>query len=175
MARMRREHGRAYDFYAQTFHLPAERDKFRAELDKDPRQAWILKPAASSCGRGIKLCTRAAGVMLPRSKKYIAQKYIDRPLLVDGCAPACSSAVQSPAGACAIRRHYLDGHPTRGCACSLKFDLRIYVLVTSFDPLVRAACGAAAAAGPLPSLLTHVLLRSASTFGTTGASPVVVP
>lgn len=90
MARMRREHGRAYDFYAQTFHLPAERDKFRAELDKDPRQAWILKPAASSCGRGIKLCTRAAGVMLPRSKKYIAQKYIDRPLLVDGCAPACS-------------------------------------------------------------------------------------
>lgn len=33
---------------------------------------WICKPAASSCGRGIKLIDRARDI--PESKKYIVQK-----------------------------------------------------------------------------------------------------
>jgi hypothetical protein len=71
-------------------------------------QTWIVKPAASACGRGIYLTTKyenmpQAGESHGGSKhaEFVVEEYIERPLLLRG----------------------------------FKFDLRIYVAVTSFSPL----------------------------------------
>lgn len=60
---------------------------------------WILKPAASSCGRGIKILNKQSS--LPKKGPYVVNQYIMKPHLLGG----------------------------------FKYDLRIYVLVTCFEPL----------------------------------------
>jgi len=60
---------------------------------------YILKPVASSCGRGIKVVGKKT--QITKKEGYLASKYVSKPHLLNG----------------------------------LKYDLRVYVLVTSFDPL----------------------------------------
>ena len=60
---------------------------------------YILKPAALSCGRGIKIIGKNTNI--GRRKGYVASRYLHKPHLING----------------------------------FKYDLRLYVLVTSFDPL----------------------------------------
>jgi len=72
-----------------------------------PRNAWIVKPAGKSRGRGIE-CARTLADILDarggdghRESQWIAQRYIERPLLIRG----------------------------------LKWDVRQWVLVTAMNPL----------------------------------------
>lgn len=99
LGRMRKVRPEDFDFFPMTWTLPAELAELKAYAQKNPRCTFILKPEASCQGRGIFL-TRTPEE-LAATDHYVAQRYVERPLLLDG----------------------------------LKFDLRVYVLVTGCSPL----------------------------------------
>ena len=97
-----------FDFIPQSFVLPAERGAFErlvrstASTKKKP-DMWIVKPAASACGRGIFVTDSISDIPLSGmdDSNCLVSAYITDPLLFD----------------------------------NRKFDLRVYVAVTSFSPL----------------------------------------
>jgi len=97
--RMQQIHGiRHFDFIPKSFRIPSDTNDFRDYATRE-RGTWIVKPCASSRGRGIYLASSVSEINLDEA--CVIARYIDNPLLVDG----------------------------------FKFDVRIYVAVTSFDPL----------------------------------------
>ena len=110
LVKMQQIHGkRHFDFIPDSYVLPAELPQLREVFARGAaaaEQLWIVKPTDASCGHGIFITDDLAEICeAPLSEEfegsYIANLYIENPLLVDG----------------------------------LKFDLRVYVAVTSFDPL----------------------------------------
>ncbi|XP_073443697.1 tubulin polyglutamylase TTLL5 isoform X2 [Dendrobates tinctorius] len=98
--RMQQTHGvRNFNLLPQTFLLPAEYQDFCDSFSKD-RGPWIVKPVASSRGRGVYLVNSPSQVSM--EENLLVSRYISNPLLIDG----------------------------------FKFDVRLYVLITSYDPLV---------------------------------------
>ena len=95
---MRRKFKKDFEFCPKTYVLPEDYDVLGVQMEKSAK-LWIIKPAASSCGRGIKVIKNFSEV--PKKNKYVVCKYIDKP-------------------------HTINGY---------KYDLRVYVCVTSFDPL----------------------------------------
>uniref|UniRef100_A0A8C6T898 Tubulin--tyrosine ligase-like protein 5 n=1 Tax=Neogobius melanostomus TaxID=47308 RepID=A0A8C6T898_9GOBI len=93
--RMQQAHGlKNFHIVPQTFVLPSEYQEF---CYKGP---WIIKPVASSRGRGIYLVSNPNQISM--DENILVSRYIHNPLLID----------------------------------EFKFDMRLYVLVTSFDPLL---------------------------------------
>ncbi|XP_021101825.1 tubulin polyglutamylase TTLL5 isoform X4 [Heterocephalus glaber] len=100
IVRMQHTHGfKAFHILPQTFLLPAEYAEFCNSYSKD-RGPWIVKPVASSRGRGVYLINSPNQISL--EENILVSRYINNPLLID----------------------------------DFKFDVRLYVLVTSYDPLV---------------------------------------
>eukprot|EP01022_Parablepharisma_sp_SALTPOND_P014233 TRINITY_DN191_c0_g1_i1.p1 TRINITY_DN191_c0_g1~~TRINITY_DN191_c0_g1_i1.p1 ORF type:complete len:624 (-),score=34.24 TRINITY_DN191_c0_g1_i1:6279-8150(-) len=100
MTRMQSIHGaRHFDFVPKSFVLPQDFPQLSEEMDKNPDCFWIIKPAASSQGRGIFVTDNINDI--PSKTALIASQYINDPLLIDG----------------------------------YKFDMRIYLAITSIDPL----------------------------------------
>ncbi|XP_025263727.1 tubulin polyglutamylase TTLL5 isoform X2 [Camponotus floridanus] len=97
---MQRSKGlRNLDFIPQTFLLPTEAKELISAHFRY-RGPWIVKPKASSRGRGIYIVNNPEKILTDES--VIVAQYINNPLLV-------------------------DGH---------KCDLRLYVAVTNYDPLL---------------------------------------
>ncbi|VVD04393.1 unnamed protein product, partial [Leptidea sinapis] len=90
---------RHFDFIPTTFLMPAEY-KDLCTTHYRTKGPWIVKPAASSRGRGIYIVNTPE--QIPKGESVVVAKYIDKPLLI-------------------------GGH---------KCDLRLYVCVTSIDPLL---------------------------------------
>ncbi|KAF5292831.1 hypothetical protein FQA39_LY13876 [Lamprigera yunnana] len=88
-----------FDFVPQTFIMPGEYQELCTAHFKT-KGPWIVKPVASSRGRGIFIIENPSQIHLKES--VVVAKYIKNPLLV-------------------------EGH---------KCDVRLYVLVSSFDPLI---------------------------------------
>ncbi|CAM9199075.1 unnamed protein product [Scytosiphon promiscuus] len=59
----------------------------QAVLCLGPANAWVVKPAGSSCGRGVEVVSTLRGVVSACRRlewKAVVQKYVERPLLVQG-------------------------------------------------------------------------------------------
>jgi len=98
--RLKRKHGKEYDIWPKTYIFPEDTKRFKADRENEKKSIlYILKPAALSWGRGIKIIGKNTNI--GRRKGYIASKYVHKPHLING----------------------------------YKYDLRLYVLVTSYDPL----------------------------------------
>ncbi|XP_075703996.1 tubulin polyglutamylase TTLL5 isoform X2 [Rhinoderma darwinii] len=90
---------RNFNLLPQTYLLPGEYQEFCNAFSKD-RGPWIVKPVASSRGRGVYLVNSPSQISM--EENLLVSRYISNPLLIDG----------------------------------FKFDVRLYVLITSYDPLV---------------------------------------
>ncbi|KAK7200923.1 tubulin tyrosine ligase [Novymonas esmeraldas] len=106
--RMQRYFGsEAFDIVPKSFLIPEDEAELRRDAEANPGTPerpliYIVKPGASSCGRGIQLFKGVPP--MPRGTgrdEMVCQRYIGNPLLIYG----------------------------------RKFDLRLYCVVTSFDPL----------------------------------------
>lgn len=84
-------------FYPTSYLLPEDQNVLKENWEKFP--VWIIKPSASSRGRGIHLLTSKDNE--PPTEAGVVQEYISRPLLIT----------------------------------KRKFDIRLYVLITSIEPL----------------------------------------
>ncbi|XP_019712934.1 tubulin polyglutamylase TTLL5 isoform X1 [Hippocampus comes] len=98
--RMQEGHGfKNFHIVPQTFVLPLEYQQFCSSYAQD-KGPWIIKPVASSRGRGIYLVSNPNQISM--DENILVSRYIHNPLLID----------------------------------EFKFDVRLYVLVTSYDPLL---------------------------------------
>ena len=97
---MRRSHGVEYNIAPPTYIFPEDYKRWVNEREIEGyKHMYIMKPAASSCGRGIKVIGKKQHVN--KRSGYLVSKYLSKPHLLRG----------------------------------FKYDLRIYVLVTCYDPL----------------------------------------
>ncbi|XP_018331645.1 probable tubulin polyglutamylase TTLL1 [Agrilus planipennis] len=102
------------DFIPVTFVLPADYNMFVEEYRKAPQSTWIMKPCGRSQGSGIFLINK-----LSKLKKW--SREAKNPL-----QPQLSIKESY------VISRYIDNPLLIG---GKKFDLRLYVLVTSFRPL----------------------------------------
>jgi tubulin polyglutamylase TTLL6/13 len=101
LERMKAFYPNEFSFSPRTYMLPEQLSEIKDELAKGTTKTFILKPDNRSLGKGIKLVRCVADIVTKEQQRYMIQRYIAKPLLID----------------------------------DTKFDLRIYVLITSVEPL----------------------------------------
>jgi len=104
VGRMRRRWPQQFDIMPPGYILPDDYSLWLNARDHQKDAIWIWKPCNASCGKGIQIYTSTIPASVDKKlcqKSGVVQKYVERPLLING----------------------------------FKFDLRLYVVVTSFDPL----------------------------------------
>lgn len=106
------------DFFPTTFELPSEYHMFVDEFKRNPGSVWIMKPVAKSQGKGIFLFRKLKDITEWKKSDI----YRPREEKIDEKEPPETYIVSKY-----IERPYVIG--------GRKFDLRVYVLVTSYVPL----------------------------------------
>ena len=107
------EEAAKYNFWCPSFVVPAEYGLFLEEFKRTPGAVWIMKPIGKAQGKGIFLFNKL---------HQISDWKKDHKWKSD-----------SPQAEAYITQRYIENPYLVG---GKKFDLRLYVLVTSFSPLV---------------------------------------
>jgi tubulin polyglutamylase TTLL4 len=68
-----------YDFIPHTYILPEDHEEMFKEVKSRPDKMWMIKPVASSRGRGIRLMTNVDTI----PKRCLLSHYIDKPHLIN--------------------------------------------------------------------------------------------
>ncbi|XP_061435000.1 polyglutamylase complex subunit TTLL1 [Lethenteron reissneri] len=102
------------DFVPVTFLLPADYNLFVEEFRKNPSSTWIMKPCGKAQGKGIFLINKLSQIK-KWSRDCKTNSFV---------APSAKEAY--------VISLYIDNPLLIG---EKKFDLRLYVLVTSYRPL----------------------------------------
>ncbi|KAJ8016579.1 hypothetical protein DPEC_G00008700 [Dallia pectoralis] len=103
------------DFFPRTFELPSEYHLFVEEFKRIPGSTWIMKPVARSQGKGIFLFRKLKDIIDWKKDGIRSDEQRDE------------TQVESYVAQRYIENPYLIS--------GRKFDLRVYVLVTSYIPL----------------------------------------
>ncbi|GLC65380.1 hypothetical protein PLESTF_000287300 [Pleodorina starrii] len=108
LMKMARQFPQHFDFFPRTFILPGDKDEFLADIRaRGKKQVYILKPDAGCQGRGIRLVQGGKEEVVTRVLSEMATPNV-------------------------VAQHYLSSPLL---IHGYKFDLRIYALVLSCDPL----------------------------------------
>ncbi|EDO40528.1 predicted protein, partial [Nematostella vectensis] len=114
--------GTKCEFYPTTFELPMEYHIFVEEFKRNPGTTWIMKPVSKSQGKGIFLFRKLKDIMDWKKEDPYRTQQLAEERIKDDKEPIETYIVQRY-----IENPFLVG--------GRKFDLRIYVLVTSYSPL----------------------------------------
>ncbi|CAM9480130.1 unnamed protein product, partial [Discosporangium mesarthrocarpum] len=108
----RHNEAESYGFWTETFVLPSEYGMFVEEFKRSPGAVWIMKPIGKAQGRGIFLFNKLSQISdWKKDHRWKADQ---------------------PQAEAYIAQRYIGNPYLVG---GKKFDLRLYVLVTSFSPL----------------------------------------
>lgn len=113
-----------------TYNIPNDMNIFIEEFKKHVGVTWIVKPTSRCQGKGIFLVNRLQQIMKwAKEKKEVEQQYA-----FSGVSSSSSgnSNAQNLLGSFIVSKYISNPLLIGG----KKFDLRLYVLVTSFKPLV---------------------------------------
>lgn len=106
------------DFFPTTFELPSEYHIFVEDFKKRPGTIWIMKPAGKAQGKGIFLFRKLKDIMDWKKEDYFHRDEE-------------KETTKEPPETYVVQR-YIDNPYLIG---GRKFDIRVYVLVTSYMPL----------------------------------------
>jgi tubulin polyglutamylase TTLL6/13 len=81
LMRIRKILPKDYNYFPETWLLPTDWNELKLQFTKK-RRTLILKPEALSQGKGIFLINSLEGI--PLDQKYVVQRYITRPYLIEG-------------------------------------------------------------------------------------------
>ncbi|CAJ1427848.1 unnamed protein product [Effrenium voratum] len=84
LLRMRKQFPKEYRFFPDTWILPTDMSDFKQQFNTVKKQTFIIKPDNGCQGKGIFLIRDVEKVPVDFSSTHVAQRYINKPLLLDG-------------------------------------------------------------------------------------------
>ncbi|CAE7454620.1 Ttll6a, partial [Symbiodinium natans] len=84
LLRMRKQFPKEYRFFPDTWILPTDMSDFKQQFAAAKKQTFIIKPDNGCQGKGIFLIRDVEKVPVDFSSTFVAQRYISKPLLLDG-------------------------------------------------------------------------------------------
>ncbi|CAK9023953.1 Probable beta-tubulin polyglutamylase (Tubulin-tyrosine ligase family protein 6A) [Durusdinium trenchii] len=84
LLRMRKQFPKEYRFFPDTWILPTDMSDFKQQFTNVKKQTFIIKPDNGCQGKGIFLIRDVEKVPVDFSSTFVAQRYISKPLLLDG-------------------------------------------------------------------------------------------